>query len=97
GMDRDDRMAGAVACVEAGRKARDAALDLEARLLQQAGHQLGGLELLHAELAEIEDVVAEQRDRARIAIDGVEQERLLGREISADGHAPRFFFRNANT
>src|SRR5215813_771659 len=34
GMDRDDRMAGAVACAEAGRKARDAALDFEPRLLE---------------------------------------------------------------
>ena len=59
---------------------------LKPAFLQEAGHQLGGLELLHAELAEIEDVVAEQRDGARIAIDGVEQEGLLGREISAAGH-----------
>src|SRR5262245_37202176 len=97
GVDRDHRIARTVARAEAGRKTGDAALDLEARLLQEAGHQPGGLELLHAELAEIEDVVAKERNRARVAVDNVEQERLLGRQVSTHGHAPRCVFRNANT
>ena len=79
--------AGAVGRAEAGREAGDAALDLEAALLQQVGHQPGGLELLHAELAEIEDVVAGERDRLGVAVDIVEDEALLGREVVAAAHA----------
>ena len=39
-----------------GRNAGDAALDLEAVLLEDAGQVLGRLELLEAELAEAEDL-----------------------------------------
>ena len=46
----------------------------------------GGLELLHAELAEIEDVVAGERDRLGVAVDVVEDEALLGREVVAAAH-----------
>src|SRR3954451_19017229 len=82
GVDRDNRMTGAVGGAEAGRKARDAALDLEVALLQEVRHQLRRFELLHAELTEIEDVVAEQGDGAGIAIDIIEQESLLLGEIA---------------
>src|SRR5262249_10137289 len=97
GVDRNHRMARPIGRAEAGRKARNAAFDREAGLFKEAGHQARSLDLLHAEFAEIEGAVAEQSNGARIAIDVVEQKRLLGREISAAGHdrapcASYFFF-----
>src|SRR5205085_6781911 len=66
----------------AGGAARNAALDLEAALLQQPAHQLGGLELLHAELAEVEDAVVEGRDRLGVAVDELVGQLLLGSGVA---------------
>jgi hypothetical protein len=81
GVQRHHRLARAVGRTETRREARDAALDLETALLQQPAHQLGGLELLHAELAEVEDAVIERRDRLGVAIDEFAGQFLLGSRV----------------
>src|SRR5687768_14144385 len=85
-MNRDDRRARSIGRAEASRKTGDATFDLEPTLLQDVCHQLGGLELLHAELAEIEDAIAGERDRLGVAVDVIEHKALLGREIVAIAH-----------
>jgi len=87
GVDRDHRMSGAIASAEAGRESGNAALDLEAGGGERVLEQLGAFEFLHAELAEIEDAVAEERNRARVAVDIIEQEFLLRREVAFAVHS----------
>ena len=50
-----------------GGNAGDAALDLEAVLLEDAGEVLRRLDLLHAELAEGEDLIDHLLDHLRLA------------------------------
>jgi len=80
-MDRHNRRTAPVAGAEAGRETGYPALDREPALLQEVRHKFCGLELLHAELAEIKDAVAEKRDSSRIAVDVIEQEFLLRRDV----------------
>ena len=54
----------------------------EARLFKQRRHQLRGLELLHAEFGEIEDVVIETGDGLGIAVEVVEAMRLGGVQVA---------------
>src|SRR5207248_1144658 len=86
GMDRHHRTAASVCCAKAGGKTCDAALDGEAGFFQKRSHQLGGLELLHAELAEIENAVTKKRDRPRIAVEIIEKKLLLSRKIFPPRH-----------
>src|SRR5438105_3144031 len=72
GVDRDHRMAGTISGAEAGGESRYAALDLETAFFQQAGHEFRSLELLHTEFAEIENIVAELRYGAGVALDVIE-------------------------
>ena len=76
GDDRDLRPAGAVFSPQIGRHPGAAELDLEARRFQRVLEQLGAFDLLHAEFAEIEQRVAEQRHLRGVAIDGIERELL---------------------
>ena len=58
GMNRDHRMTRAVGRHERGGHSGNSPLHLEAAVLENLRHQLRGLELLHAELGEVVDVVA---------------------------------------
>src|SRR5262249_12383670 len=60
---------------------RNAALNLKAGFFQHLAHQAGGLDLLHAELGEIEDAVAEHGDRLGVAVEVVDAQRLLAAHI----------------
>ena len=75
--DGDGRMSGSPARPQIGRHAGGAELDREAGILEHALHQSGALELLHAELGEIVDRVADLGGRLRIAVDDVPGELLL--------------------
>ena len=57
GAERDDGLSRAPAGHPRGGNSGNAALDLEAFLLQNAGEVLGGLEFLEAEFAEAEDAI----------------------------------------
>ncbi len=77
GMQRNDRSTRAVGSHEPGRHARQVLLDLEAGFFQQTHHQFRCLELLHAELGEIKNIIAQRCDRLAVMLDGVECELLL--------------------
>jgi len=77
GDDRDLRSARAIFGPQIGRHSGAAELDLESRGLERVLEQLGGFELLHAEFAEVEDRVAQQRQGRR-------RHRRRGRRVSRD-------------
>src|SRR5678815_4713023 len=63
GAERDHRLARSPFRDERSGNPRDASLNLEAVLLEQAGQVFGRLDLLHAELTEGEDLVDHLLDR----------------------------------
>ena len=75
---RDHRLAFAPGGQPGGRNAGDAALDLEAFLLQNSGEILGGFEFLEAQLAEAEDAVDHHLRLLLHAVDGAGEIGLNG-------------------
>ena len=69
------------------REAGAAGLDLEADAFERFLQELRALEILHAELAEVIERIADQRELRRIALDGVEREllALVGLGVARDG------------
>ena len=65
GQHRRDRTIGGA---KSGWEPADAALNGKARLLKQRGHQTSGLELLHSQFAEIENVIVQQSNGPRMVI-----------------------------
>src|SRR4051812_27871970 len=74
-------MAGAIGRTKTGREAGDAALDFEAALFQELGHELRSFELLHAELGEVKDAVIERGNRLGVAIEILVTEHLLACDV----------------
>ena len=81
GAERDHRLAGSPRRHPRGGNAGDAALDLEAFLLENAGEVLRGLELLEPELAEAEDAIDHD---LRLLLHGVD----LAGEVGLHGGLP---------
>ena len=69
GAERDHRFAGAPSGDECGRNSGDAALDLEAVLLEDAGEVFRRLDFLHPELAVREDLIDHLLDHLRSRVD----------------------------
>jgi hypothetical protein len=76
GVQRDHRAARAVGGKKARGETREAARHLEFLRFERIGHQLRAFVLLHAEFGEVEYRIADQADRARVAVEEIENESL---------------------
>ena len=85
GDDDDARPSGAPMGKDIGRHAGGAGLHRETDRLQHALDEFGAFELLHAEFAEVIDVVADRRDLIGIALDHRGGEGLRSLGLGRDG------------
>ena len=85
-MQRDNGLAGAEGRHEAGGEAGEVSNDIEASALERSGQQLGGAEFLHAELAIVEDHVAQSGERSVISFGKANRVMLGERGICQIGH-----------